>query len=45
MLARGTGSLFKQDNYGTVGGDEGCRVGEVQAGTTSPVPDDKDFKL
>ena len=35
---------FKQDNYSTVGGDGGCRVGEVQAGTTSPMPDHKDFK-
>ena len=25
---------FKQDNYSTVGGDGGCRVGEVRAGTT-----------
>ena len=24
---------------------EGCRVGEVQAGTTSPMPDQKGFKL
>ena len=30
---------FKQDNYSTVGGDGGCRVGEVRAGTTSPMPD------
>ena len=29
----------------TVGGDGGCRVGEVRAGTTSPMPDDKGFKL
>ena len=35
---------FKQDNYSTVGGDGGCRVGEVRAGTTSHMPD-KDFKL
>ena len=27
------------DNWCTVGGDGGCRVGEVQAGTTSPIPD------
>ena len=36
---------FKQDNYSTVGGDGGCRVGEVRAGTTSPMPDHKGFKL
>ena len=36
---------FKQDNYSTVGGDGGCRVGEVRAGTTSPMPDYKGFKL
>ena len=35
---------FKQDNYSTVGGDGGCRVGEVWAGTTSPMPDHKGFK-
>ena len=29
---------YKQDNYSTVGGDGGCRVGEVRAGTTSPCP-------
>ena len=28
-----------------MGGDGGCRVGEVWAGTTSPTPDHKDFKL
>ena len=28
-----------------VGGDGGCRVGEVPAGTTSPMPDHKVFKL
>ena len=28
-----------------VGGDGGCRVGEVRAGTTSPMPDHKGFKL
>ena len=33
------------DNYSTVGGDGGSRVGEVQAGTTSPMPDYKSFKL
>ena len=36
---------FKQDNYSTVGGDGGCRVGEVRASTTSPMPDHKGFKL
>ena len=36
---------FKQDYYRTVGGDGGCRVGEVRAGTTSPMPDHKGFKL
>ena len=28
-----------------MGGHGGCRVGEVQAGTTSPMPDHKGFKL
>ena len=28
-----------------MGGDGGCRVGEVRAGTTSPMPDYKGFKL
>ena len=28
-----------------VGGDGGCRVGEVRAGTTSPMPDHMGFKL
>ena len=36
---------FKQDNYSTVTGDGGCRVGEVRAGTTSPMSDHKGFKL
>ena len=36
---------FKQDNYSTVGGDGGCRVGKVRAGTTSPMPKHKGFKL
>ena len=26
-------------------GDGGCRVGEVRAGSTSPMPDHKGFKL
>ena len=30
-----------RDNWCTVGGDGGCRVGEVRAGTTSPMPDPK----
>ena len=34
-----------RDNWCTVGGDGGCRVGEVWAGTTSPMPDHKGFKL
>ena len=33
------------DNWCTVGEDGGCRVGEVQASTTSPMPDHKGFKL
>ena len=36
---------FKQDNYSIVGGDGGCRVGKVRAGTTSLMPDHKGFKL
>ena len=32
-------------HYRTVGGDGGCRVSEVWAGTTSPMPDHKCFKL
>ena len=36
---------FKQDNYSTLGGDGGCRVSEVRAGTASPMPDHKGFKL
>ena len=36
---------FKQENYSIVGGVGGCRVGEVQAGTTSPMPDHKGFML
>ena len=35
---------FKQDNYKTVGGDGGGRVGEVRAGTTSPMPYHEGFK-
>ena len=36
---------FKQDYYSAVGGGGGCKVGEVRAGTTSPLPDYKSFKL
>ena len=36
---------FKQDNYSTVGGEGECRVGKVQAGTTSLMPNQKGFKL
>ena len=35
---------FKQDDYSTEGGYGGCRVGEVRAGTTSPMPDHTGFK-
>ena len=38
-------NTFKQDNYSTVGGDGGCRVGKVRAGTTSPMRDHKGFML
>ena len=34
-------NTFKQDNHSTVGGDGGCRVGEVRAGTTFPIPDQR----
>ena len=34
-----------RDNWCTVGGNGRCRVGEVWAGTTSPMPDRKGFKL
>ena len=36
---------LKQDNDSTVRGDGGSRVGEVRAGTTSPMPKHKNFKL
>ena len=36
---------LKQDNYSTVRGDGGGRVGEVRAGTTSPMPEHSGFKL
>ena len=32
---------LKQDDYSTVGGDGGCSVAEVRAGTTSPMPNYK----
>ena len=34
---------LKQDNYSIVRGDGGSRVGEVRAGTTSPMPEHKGF--
>ena len=34
-----------QDNDSTVRGDGGSRVGEVRAGTTTPMPEHKGFKL
>ena len=34
-----------QDIYSMVEGDGECRVGEVRAGTTSPIPDHTGFKL
>ena len=36
---------LKQDNDSTVRGAVGSRVGEVRAGTTSPMPEHKGFKL
>ena len=36
---------LKQDNDSTVRGDGGSWVGEVRAGTTSPMPEHKGFKL
>ena len=36
---------LKQGNDSTVRGDGGSRVGEVRAGTTSPMPEHKGFKL
>ena len=43
---RTTGNSYSasRDKWGTVGGDGRCRVGEVRAGTTSPMPDHKGFK-
>ena len=37
--------ILKQGNHSTVRGDGGSRVGEVQAGTTSTMPEHKGFKL
>ena len=34
-------NTLKQDNDSTVRGDGGSRVGEVRAGTTSPMPEHK----
>ena len=36
---------LKQDNDSTVRGDGGSRVGEIRAGTTSPMPEHKGFNL
>ena len=36
---------FKQGNDSIVGGDGGCRVGKVRAGTISPMPYHKGFML
>ena len=36
---------LKQDNDRIVWGDGGKKVGEVRAGTTSPMPEHKGFKL
>ena len=36
---------LKEDNYSTVRGDGGGRVGKVRASTTSPMPEHKGFKL
>ena len=33
------------DNLCTMGGNGGCRAGEVRASTTSPMPDHKGFML
>ena len=38
-------NTLKQDNDSIVRGDGGSRVGEVRAGTTSPMPEHKGFKL
>ena len=36
---------LKKDNDSTVRGDGGSRVGEVRAGTASPMPEHKGFML
>ena len=36
---------LRQENDSTVRGDGGSRIGEVRAGTTSPMPEHKGFKL
>ena len=36
---------FKQDNYSALREYEGCRVDEVRAGTSFPMPNHKSFKL
>ena len=38
-------NTLKQDNDSTVRGDGGSRVGEVRAGTSSPMAEHKGFKL
>ena len=38
-------NTLKQDNDSTVRRDGGSRVSEVRAGTTSPMPEHKGFKL
>ena len=45
LLAYFVSQSVSHDNWCTVGGNGGCRVGEVRAGTTSPMPDHKGFKL
>ena len=40
-----TENTFKQGDHSIVRGDGGSRVGEVRAGTTSPMPEHKGFKL
>ena len=37
--------ILKHDNDSTVRGHGGSRVGEVRAGTTSPMPEHKGFVL
>ena len=37
--------ILKQDNDSTVRGDGGSRVGEVRAGTTSPMPEHNGFNV